>query len=90
MLNAPLPPFMTQQQVNMAEFQEDNPQFSPELLTFTLQFVLANKWPSNSLMGDFNDCDEDCDLDQTEPCGCTCITDPFEWTDDAVSSWWRC
>ncbi|CAN0179965.1 unnamed protein product [Ectocarpus fasciculatus] len=72
--------------VNMAEFQDDNPQFSPELLTFTLQYLLANKWPSNSLMEDFNYCDDECDVDQTERCGCTCITDPFEWTDDAVSS----
>ncbi|CAB1114279.1 TYR [Ectocarpus sp. CCAP 1310/34] len=70
--------------VNMAEFQEANPQFSPELLTFTLQFLLANKWPSNSLMEDFNYCDEDCAVGQTHPCGCTCITDPFEWTDDAI------
>ncbi|CAM9966345.1 unnamed protein product [Scytosiphon promiscuus] len=69
---------------NMADFQEDNPQFSPELLTFALQFLLANKWPSNSLMADYNDCDEECEVGQTDACGCTCNTDPFEWTDDEV------
>lgn len=68
----------------MVEFVETNPQFNPGLLSFTLEYLLANKWPSNSLMGDYNTCDEDCDIGQTEPCGCTCNTNPFEWTDDEV------
>lgn len=68
----------------MVEFAEENPQFNPGLLSFALEYLLANKWPSNSLMEDYNTCDEECDIDQTEPCGCTCNTNPFEWTDDEV------
>lgn len=74
----------------MFDFHEENPQFSAGLLTFVLEFLLANKWPSNSLMGDYNDCDTDCDAglsgeeEEEEPCGCTCTTDPFEWTDQEV------
>lgn len=77
------------QQVNMVEFAEENPQFSPGLLSFALEYLLANKWPSNSLMEDYNTCDAECDIDQAEPCGCTCNTNPFEWTDDEVCvSFW--
>lgn len=68
----------------MVEFKETNPQFNPGLLSFTLEYLMANKWPSNSLMEDYNTCDEGCDIDQSEPCGCTCTTNPFEWTDDEV------
>lgn len=69
----------------MAEFQAENPQFKSGLLTFTLEFLLANKWPSNSLMKGYNDCDTSCVRGQTEPCGCTCTLDPFTWSDDEVS-----
>lgn len=69
----------------MEEFHDDHPEYSRGLLTFVLEYVLANKWPSNSLMGDFNDCDESCAVEQEEPCGCTCNIDPFELSDDEVS-----
>lgn len=71
-------------QINMVEFAEENPQFNPGLLSFALEYLLANKWPSNSLMADYNTCDEACDIEQSGPCGCTCNTNPFEWTDDEV------
>lgn len=71
----------------MVKFKEENTQFRQGLLTFALEFLVANKWPSNSLMEDYNTCDEDCDIEQAEPCGCTCNTNPFEWTDDEVSFW---
>ncbi|CAM9366596.1 unnamed protein product, partial [Hapterophycus canaliculatus] len=70
---------------DMAEFLEENPQIHLDLVTFALEFLLANKWPSNRLMSNYNDCDTACDVDQVEPCGCTCNTDPFEWTDDEAS-----
>lgn len=69
----------------MAEFLEENAQIHQDLLTFALEYLLANKWPSNRLMGDYNECDTECEVDQAEPCGCTCNTDPFEWTDDEAS-----
>lgn len=68
----------------MVEFLEENPQFKQGLLTFALEYLIANKWPSNGLMEDYNTCDTDCDIEQTGSCGCTCNTDPFEWTDDEV------
>lgn len=70
----------------MAEFQAENPKYSTGLLTFTLGFLLANKWPSNSLMMDYNECDKSCVHGQAEPCGCTCTVDPFEWSDDEVGA----
>lgn len=69
----------------MTEFQLKHPEFGQGLLSFVLEFLLANKWPSNTLMGDYNECDEECVVGQTETCGCTCTTDPFDWTDDEVS-----
>lgn len=71
-------------QVNMAEFQAEHEEFSSELLTFALTYVLASRWPSNTMMADYNECDEVCEPGQEEPCGCTCNTDPFEWSDDEV------
>lgn len=76
--------FARGKQVDMAAFHEDHPEYSRGLLTFALEFLLANKWPSNTLMGDYNDCDESCVVGQTERCGCTCKVDPFEFTDDEV------
>lgn len=69
----------------MADFQVEYPLYKSGLLTFTMEFLLANKWPSNSLMKDYNDCDTSCVSGQTESCSCTCTTDPFEWSDDEVS-----
>lgn len=68
----------------MEEFLNNHPEYSRALLTFVLEYVLANKWPSNSLMGDFNDCDESCTFAQEEPCDCSCNMDPFELSDDEV------
>ena len=69
----------------MNAFRIKHPQFSPGLLSFALEFLLANKWPSNSLMSSYNECDMECVVGQTQTCGCTCSTDPFDWTDDEVS-----
>lgn len=71
----------------MADFQAENPEYSSELLTFALEFLLANKWPSNSLMQDYNECDTECTRGQAEPCGCTCTMDPFALSDDEVGVW---
>lgn len=68
----------------MFEFRQNSPQFSPGLLSFVLEYIVANRWPTNGLMGDYNACNTECDVDQTQPCGCTCTTDPFEWTDEEV------
>ncbi|CAN0296786.1 unnamed protein product [Pylaiella littoralis] len=70
--------------VDMFEFRQNSPQFSPGLLSFVLEYIVANRWPTNGLMGDYNACNTECDVDQTQPCGCTCTTDPFEWTDEEV------
>lgn len=68
----------------MAQFHEEHPEYSQELLTFTLEFLLANRWPANILMADYNTCDDACVPGQIEPCGCTCNVDPFDFTDDEV------
>lgn len=69
----------------MPEFQAEHPEYSTGLLTFAMEYLLANKWPSNKLMSDYNVCDESCERGQTEPCGCVCTVDPFDWSDDEVS-----
>lgn len=58
--------------------------FSRGLLTFVFEFILANKWPGNSLCRDVNSCDTNCTVGQTEPCGCTCLIDAYDMDDDEV------
>eukprot|EP00752_Nemacystus_decipiens_P002672 g2500.t1 len=72
--------------VDMAEFSQKHSEFDTGLLTFALEYVLVSNWPSNSLMGSYNDCDSywTCTPGQSEPCGCTCTTDVDEWSDDQV------
>lgn len=69
-------------QTDMVAFQRENPQFGSGLLSFTLEYVLVNKWPSNGFMGDYNECDSECAVG--EPCGCTCTEDFDAWTDSQV------
>lgn len=61
---------------------QEHPEYGRPLLTFALEYLLANKWPGNSLMHDFNSCDESCEVGMS--CGCTCNVDPFEMDDDEV------
>lgn len=68
----------------MEEFLVEHPEYSRPLLTFTLEYLLANKWPGNSLMRDYNTCDTSCEVG--ESCGCTCTIDPFTMDDDEVSN----
>ncbi|CAM9741762.1 unnamed protein product [Ectocarpus fasciculatus] len=70
--------------VDMVQFQEDNPGFRAGLLSFTLEYILVSMWPNNSLMSDYNTCDKSCTPGQTEKCGCTCETDIDDWSDDEV------
>lgn len=68
----------------MKSFHEKYPEYSIGLLSYVLEYIVTNTWPTNSLAGDYNDCDNSCDVGQAEPCGCTCNTDPFDWSDDEV------
>lgn len=68
----------------MDQFRLEHPEYSRGLLTFVMEFIVANKWPGNVLMRLYNDCDTECTVGQTEPCGCTCTIDPFEMGDDEV------
>lgn len=76
----------------MDQFHREHPEYSRGLLTFVMEFVVANKWPGNVLMRLYNDCDTECTIGQTEPCGCTCTIDPFEMGDDEVRNvvWFSC
>eukprot|EP00903_Cladosiphon_okamuranus_P010576 g10001.t1 len=70
--------------VDMEVFHEEHPEYTRGLLSYTLEYIVTNTWPTNSLVGAYNDCDMSCDVGQTEPCGCTCTVDPFDWSDDEV------
>ena len=73
----------------MKAFQEEHPEYSRGLLSYTLEYIVATTWPTNSLGTGYNDCDKSCEIGQTEPCGCTCTVDPYDWTDDEVRGWTR-
>ncbi len=68
----------------MDHFLADHKEYSRGLLSFTMGYIIAETWPDNSLMADFNECVERCDIGDTN-CGCTCTTDPYVWPDEAVS-----
>ena len=68
----------------MQKFHEENLEYSPGLLTFLLEFLTVNKWPSNTFMAGYNDCDADCTRGQAAPCGCACRLDAFSLSDDEV------
>ena len=68
----------------MKAFHEEHPEYQIGLLSYTLEYIVANTWPTNSLASDYNDCDMECEVGQADPCGCTCTVDPYEWTDDEV------
>ncbi|CAM9521680.1 unnamed protein product [Ascophyllum nodosum] len=72
--------------VDMQKFHEENLEYSPGLLTFLLEFLTVNKWPSNTFMAGYNDCDADCTRGQAAPCGCACRLDAFSLSDDEVYS----
>lgn len=72
----------------MEAFQQEHPEFGSGLLSFTLEYVLVNKWPDNGLMTDYNDCILLCDVEKfgtDRDCGCTCTTDMDDWTDAEVA-----
>lgn len=68
----------------MEKFLEAHPGYTRGLLTFAMEFILANAWPSNRLFSDLNSCDSECTTAQTEPCGCTCDIDVETLSDDEV------
>lgn len=70
--------------VDMQQFHEEHPEYSADLLTFVLKFLTSKKWPENSFMSEYNDCDTECARGQAEPCGCTCKVDAFTLSEDEV------
>lgn len=71
--------------VDMEQFHAIHPEYSPGLLTFLLEFLLVNKWPSNRFIAD-NGCDLDCTRGQMASCGCTCSIDALSISDEEVRS----
>eukprot|EP00752_Nemacystus_decipiens_P007679 g6864.t2 len=72
---------------DMAEFQEENPEFGSGLLSFALEYVLANTWPGNSLVSAYNDCVVLCDagdVGTSRDCSCSCTEDFDRWSNDEV------
>lgn len=70
----------------MNAFYEEHPEFTRGLLSFTLYYFVGLTWTTNKLSYHYNDCDVSCEVGQTEPCGCTCTVDPFDWSDDEVGA----
>lgn len=78
-------PNFSDEQTDMVAFRDEHPEFNIGLLSFTLEYVLVSNWPNNVLMKNYNNCDRSCTVGQTEPCGCTCMTDLDGWADAEVS-----
>lgn len=70
--------------VDMHDFHEKHPEYSPALLTFLLEYLTVNFWPSNSFMPESNVCDLDCVGGQARKCGCTCTLDALTISEDQV------
>ena len=70
----------------MGQFKAEHPEFSDGLLVFVLQFATASRWPINELFGDYNECDTFCTRGSQEPCGCRCLINPDNMTNDEVGS----
>lgn len=71
----------------MEDFHAEHPEYSRELLSFVLAWVANEYWPTTYADGESNGvnvCDHNCTRGQTEPCGCTCLIDPFKMADDEV------
>eukprot|EP00904_Undaria_pinnatifida_P014260 jgi/Undpi1/9965/HiC_scaffold_28.g12419.m1 len=70
--------------VDMQEFHESHPQYSPGLLTFVLELMTVLFWPRNLFMPEYNTCDTGCTRGQTEPCRCTCSVDVMSMSDEEI------
>lgn len=69
---------------DMQKFHEDHPDYSLGLLSFVLEYLTFTYWPGNSFLPEFNTCDTHCEKGQTERCGCTCLIDAFDLSEDEV------
>eukprot|EP00903_Cladosiphon_okamuranus_P019564 g17994.t1 len=72
--------------VDMRLFHEEHPEFSPGLLSFVLEYLTGKYWPGNSFLPQSNVCDTECEIGQSEPCGCTCSIDAMTLSEDEVYS----
>lgn len=70
--------------VNFADLHQKHPHFTPELLTFLLEYITTNLWPDNTFLEGYNVCDSDCERGSEKTCGCTCLVDAFSLSDDEV------
>eukprot|EP00904_Undaria_pinnatifida_P001214 jgi/Undpi1/11093/HiC_scaffold_30.g13391.m1 len=69
---------------DMGNFKDEHPEYSDGLMVFALQFATASRWSINALLGDYNECDMECTRGSPEPCGCRCILNPDDLTNDEV------
>lgn len=76
--------------VDMQEFHEERPEFSPGLLSFVLEYLTGKYWPGNSFLPSSNVCDTECVVGQPEPCGCTCSIDAMSISEDEVRAYKYC
>lgn len=70
--------------MDMVDFSAEHPEYSHGLLAFALQILTFKFTAWNTLTPDDNVCDASCTKGQTEPCGCTCLIDPFAIPDEQV------
>lgn len=72
----------------MEDFRLANPKYNRGLLSFAVGFIVQETWPRNTLMSDYNKCEADCATGggiKVGDCGCTCTTDPDDWSDEQVA-----
>eukprot|EP00752_Nemacystus_decipiens_P008189 g7325.t1 len=76
---------------SMEAFRVEHPEYTRGLLSFAVGYIVTETWPTNSLMDEYNVCDEHCTVgaEKNQTCGCTCMDDPFEWSDEVVFTMMR-
>jgi hypothetical protein len=74
--------------IDVAQWRLDHPTFSSQLLTFALNYITANRWPSNSFFGAYNECPVPASclpgITPEQDCTCHCNLDVESLTDEAV------
>eukprot|EP00903_Cladosiphon_okamuranus_P013048 g12172.t1 len=66
---------------DMKKFAKDHPEYDVGLLSFVLEYLTFDYWPTNDFSPSYNTCDTSCATGQTESCGCTCDIDAFAISD---------
>eukprot|EP00611_Tribonema_gayanum_P031302 TRINITY_DN9009_c0_g1_i1.p1 TRINITY_DN9009_c0_g1~~TRINITY_DN9009_c0_g1_i1.p1 ORF type:complete len:500 (+),score=128.10 TRINITY_DN9009_c0_g1_i1:2-1501(+) len=73
--------------VDMAQFIQEVPEVSTELVTFALTYIVANTWHNTDYFAPYTECPSTDGCINKSQCSCTCTLDIDSLTDDEVYAW---